>query len=72
MKMMTNGTALDMDQVRSLAYNMWEKEGRPHGRDMDHWNMAMEAMMAKAAAKPAAKKAPAKTAAKKAPAKKKK
>ena len=68
--MMMNG--INMDDVRALAYKMWEDGGYGHGHDMEHWNKAMEVMMAKAAAKkPAAKKAPAK-AAKKAPVKKKK
>lgn len=24
-------------QVRETAYYIWEKEGRPAGREMDHW-----------------------------------
>ncbi len=23
--------------VKEAAYYIWEKEGRPHGRDLDHW-----------------------------------
>ena len=23
--------------VKEAAYYMWEKEGRVHGRDLDHW-----------------------------------
>jgi len=23
-----------------LAYQIWEREGRPHGRDQEHWNRA--------------------------------
>jgi hypothetical protein len=23
--------------IAQAAYYMWEKEGRPHGRDLDHW-----------------------------------
>jgi hypothetical protein len=31
---------LDMyqdDEVREIAYRIWEEEGRPSGRDLDHW-----------------------------------
>lgn len=26
--------------VRQRAYEIWESEGRPHGRDFEHWNRA--------------------------------
>jgi hypothetical protein len=26
--------------VRERAYRIWENEGRPHGRDLDHWLQA--------------------------------
>ena len=26
--------------IRQLAYELWEKEGRPHGRDKAHWEQA--------------------------------
>ena len=26
-----------MDQLRSRAYQIWESEGRPQGRDLEHW-----------------------------------
>jgi hypothetical protein len=26
-----------MDQLRSRAYQIWEREGRPQGRDLEHW-----------------------------------
>ncbi len=26
--------------VRERAYAIWEEEGRPHGRDLDHWHRA--------------------------------
>ena len=58
-------------RVRELAHQIWESEGKPHGEDTRHWEMARklaeaEALTpskpkAKAAAKP---KAPPKTAAK--------
>lgn len=25
------------DKIRERAYYIWEKEGRPVGRDLDHW-----------------------------------
>lgn len=24
-------------EIANCAYAMWEKEGRPHGRDLEHW-----------------------------------
>lgn len=28
--------------VRDAAYAIWEAEGRPHGRDAEHWRLAEE------------------------------
>jgi len=28
--------------VAKRAYEIWEKEGRPHGRDREHWLQAVE------------------------------
>lgn len=25
------------DEIKSIAYRIWEEEGRPDGRDLDHW-----------------------------------
>ncbi len=33
---MTNLTA-ENDAISKLAYEYWEGEGRPHGRDVEHW-----------------------------------
>jgi hypothetical protein len=58
--------------VRTRAYALWESEGRPNGRDAEHWLRSMEevqrlAQIAKAAEPQIATvKAPAKTKAKKA------
>jgi len=30
------------DRIRELAHHLWEQEGRPHGRDEAHWEMAKE------------------------------
>ena len=27
-------------RVRERAHQLWEQEGRPHGRDFDHWERA--------------------------------
>jgi hypothetical protein len=29
-------TAEEEEQIRERAYSIWEQEGRPHGRDVDH------------------------------------
>lgn len=28
--------------IRAAAYAIWEAEGRPHGRDTEHWRLAEE------------------------------
>lgn len=33
-------TTPDEDTIRHRAYAIWEREGRPHGRDRDHWLQA--------------------------------
>lgn len=32
----------DEDRIRRKAHQLWEAEGRPHGRDEDHWSQARE------------------------------
>jgi hypothetical protein len=27
-------------RIRARAYEIWEEEGRPHGRDREHWQQA--------------------------------
>jgi Protein of unknown function (DUF2934) len=29
--------AVDADRVRQRAFELWEQDGRPEGRDMDYW-----------------------------------
>jgi hypothetical protein len=29
------------EEVALAAYYAWEREGRPHGRDLEHWNDAL-------------------------------
>jgi hypothetical protein len=31
------------ERIRRLAYELWEREGRPQGRDAEHWRMATAA-----------------------------
>ena len=28
------------DRIQKRAYEIWEREGRPHGRDEHHWHVA--------------------------------
>ena len=28
------------EKVRARAYAIWEKEGRPHGKHLEHWERA--------------------------------
>jgi hypothetical protein len=52
------------NEVRLIAYELWENDGRPDGRDLDHWLQA-EAIWAErqlpqleeTASKPSVKKA---------------
>lgn len=34
------GESRNEQSVRERAYFIWEREGKPHGRDRDHWAMA--------------------------------
>lgn len=52
--------------VRTRAYEIWEAEGRPHGRDAEHWFRALEEVAAGPAMTTPEPKAPVKRAAKKA------
>lgn len=37
------------DAIRERAYQIWEREGRPHGRDFEHWVMAQVELAAQRA-----------------------
>lgn len=37
------------DAIRERAYQIWEREGRPHGRDFEHWVMAQVELAAQGA-----------------------
>ena len=32
----------DDDRIAKKAHELWEAEGRPHGRDREHWDQAKE------------------------------
>ena len=52
----TRETGLE-EIVRHRAYALWESEGRPFGRDAEHWKLSEEMTLAELAAAPAPKKA---------------
>ena len=39
------------EEVSTLAYHLYEQEGRPHGRHVDHWLQAELLLSAQAAGK---------------------
>ena len=39
------------DAIAVLAYEYWEAEGRPHGRDIEHWLKAEQTLAIPAPAK---------------------
>jgi len=45
----------DQDLIRARAHEIWEREGRPEGRHIEHWEMASAEIAAEA--KPAKKPA---------------
>ncbi|SDR64198.1 Protein of unknown function [Rhizobiales bacterium GAS113] len=32
----------DESRIREKAYKLWVADGRPHGRDCEHWELARE------------------------------
>lgn len=36
------------DAIRERAYDIWMREGRPHGRDFEHWVRAQVELIAEA------------------------
>lgn len=40
----------DEKRIREFAYQIWESEGRPHGHDSRHWEMARKLAEAQALA----------------------
>src|SRR4051794_22256884 len=41
------------ERIRRRAYEVWEREGRPHGRDPEHWAQAVQEVDAEIAAEAA-------------------
>lgn len=41
----------DDEQIRQRAYEIWEREGRPDGREAEHWRLAADELGASAAQK---------------------
>ena len=37
---------MEKNAIQQKAYELWEAEGRPHGRDIDHWERAETAVTA--------------------------
>lgn len=33
-------TEMNDEKIRQLAYRLWEEDGRPEGKEMDHWSRA--------------------------------
>jgi hypothetical protein len=45
MSLQSSEPSPDRDElVRIRAYAIWEEEGRPHGRDKEHWERALREM----------------------------
>lgn len=42
---------IDEDKIRARAYELWEREGRPAGREHDHWEQAKWELLGEAARK---------------------
>ena len=57
-------------RIRELAYRLWEDEGRPTDRELEHWLQAERLISSVETAAPAAAKKPAPRPRKKAGAKK--
>jgi hypothetical protein len=38
------------ERIRERAYQIWEREGKPHGRDAEHWQQAASEVDAEVAA----------------------
>jgi hypothetical protein len=36
------------ERVRIRAYHLWERDGRPHGRNDHYWDMALQQIRAEA------------------------
>jgi len=55
MKMMSDLLARTLDlkeAIRELAYHIWVSEGRPSGRDLEHWHQAEKQLLISLAVDP--------------------
>jgi hypothetical protein len=37
---------LTREAIQKRSYTIWEREGRPHGRDHEHWKLAESELLA--------------------------
>ena len=37
---------LAREAIQKRSYTIWEREGRPHGRDHEHWKLAESELLA--------------------------
>ena len=51
---------ITQEAIQERSYSIWEREGRPHGRHLEHWAQAETELLAEGA--PAPKRARAKRA----------
>lgn len=42
--------ATNLEEIGRRAYMLWEQEGRPHGKDWEHWFKAESEFLAETAA----------------------
>jgi hypothetical protein len=45
----------DEESIKARAYALWEEEGRPHGKHLEHWRRASESSPANGAESPSPK-----------------
>lgn len=44
---------LDHEKIQVIAYELWERDGRPEGRDDDYWHAAVKLLSAEENVAPA-------------------
>lgn len=44
---------LDHEKIRVIAYELWERDGSPEGRDEDYWHAAVKLLSEEENATPA-------------------
>lgn len=38
-------TGNELDKIRERAHTIWEEEGRPEGKDVEHWERARKEVL---------------------------